>query len=98
MEVEKVEEQQAPTVARPKLPNWPTSMPGPRVSEPPPGMKRSPSRSEQTIEVGYDQATATPSTLTPERTEPGLEMEGRVSTEQEQSLRRTKKQRPDLHP
>jgi len=39
----------------PPLPPWPTSKPGPRVTEPPAGQKRLHSRSEQVVEVDYDQ-------------------------------------------
>lgn len=41
--------------AIPPLPPWPTSQPGPRVTEPPPGQRRIPIRPEQVIEVGYDE-------------------------------------------
>jgi hypothetical protein len=39
----------------PPLPHWPTSKPGPMVTEPPPGTKRMPLRSEQVVEINYDQ-------------------------------------------
>ena len=39
----------------PPLPAWPTSKPGPRVTEPPAGQKRVSLRTEQVIEVDYDQ-------------------------------------------
>lgn len=39
----------------PPLPRWPTSKRGPLVTEPPPGTRRMPLRSEQTIEINYDQ-------------------------------------------
>jgi hypothetical protein len=40
----------------PVLPPWPTSVPGPKVTEPPAGMKRVFLRTEQVMEVGYDEA------------------------------------------
>jgi hypothetical protein len=39
----------------PPLPKWPTSKRGPMVTEPPPGTKRMPLRSEQVVELNYDQ-------------------------------------------
>ena len=44
----------------PPLPPWPTSRPGPMVTEPPPGQKRVPLRTEQVIEVDYDQEHGVP--------------------------------------
>jgi hypothetical protein len=38
----------------PPLPAWPTSIPGPKVTEPPAGTRRLPVRSEQVIEINYD--------------------------------------------
>ena len=39
----------------PPLPHWPTSKRGPMVTEPRPGTKRMPLRSEQVVETNYDQ-------------------------------------------
>ena len=39
----------------PQFPRWPTSRPGPMVTEPPPGTKRMPLRTEQVVELNYDQ-------------------------------------------
>jgi hypothetical protein len=39
----------------PPLPHWPTSKPGPMVTEPPSGTKRVPHRTEQVVEIDYDQ-------------------------------------------
>jgi hypothetical protein len=44
----------------PPLPPWPTSKPGPMVTEPPPGQKRMPIRTEQVIEIDYDQERGVP--------------------------------------
>lgn len=41
--------------AIPPLPPWPTSKPGPQITEAPPGQKRMPLRTEQVIEVNYDE-------------------------------------------
>lgn len=40
----------------PVLPPWPTSAPGPKVTEPPAGMKRVFLRTEQVMKVGYNEA------------------------------------------
>ena len=44
----------------PPLPPWPTSRPGPMVTEPPPGQKRVPLRTEQVVEIDYDQERGVP--------------------------------------
>ena len=44
----------------PPLPLWPTSKRGPMVTEPPPGQKRVPMRTEQVIEIDYDQELGMP--------------------------------------
>ncbi len=50
--------QQKPKI--PPLPPWPTSKPGPMVTEPPPRQKRVPHRTEQVIEIDYDQEHGAP--------------------------------------
>ena len=40
--------------AIPLLPPWPTSIPGPKVTEPPAGTRRMRVRPEQVIELNYD--------------------------------------------
>lgn len=42
------------------LPPWPTSKRGPMVTEPPPGQKRVPLRTDQVIEIDYDQEHGVP--------------------------------------
>jgi hypothetical protein len=69
----------------PKLPKWPTSRPGPQVTEPPPGQKRLATRTEQVEEVGYNQETGEPSVRVSARIEPDESMQETVSTEQEKS-------------
>jgi len=54
----KDEDQQIETQTQPAkypLPAWPTSKPGPKITEPPAGMKRVRGRSEQVVEIDYDQ-------------------------------------------
>jgi hypothetical protein len=46
----------------PPLPHWPTSKRGPMVTEPPPGQKRIPLRTEQVVEIDYDQELGVPAT------------------------------------
>ncbi len=46
----------------PPLPHWPTSRPGPMVTEPPPGTKRVHLRKEQVVEIDYDQERGVPAT------------------------------------
>ena len=52
----------------PPHPPWPTSKRGPLVTEPPPGQKRMPLRSDQVVEIGYDQERGLPSVPISERT------------------------------
>ena len=44
----------------PPLPPWPTSKRGPMVTEPPPGQKRVPLRTDQVVELDYDQERGVP--------------------------------------
>jgi len=46
----------------PPLPHWPTSKRGPMVTEPPPGQKRVHLRTEQVVEIDYDQELGVPAT------------------------------------
>lgn len=54
-QLEKIEGK--PAIPIPLLPSWPTSKPGPLVTEPPPGQRRMPTRTEQVVEVEYNQAS-----------------------------------------
>ena len=64
-------------------PNWPTSIRGPQATQPPPGMRTVGSpRSEQYIEVGYNQETGTPSTEDAARYLPDSSMQGRTGFDQ----------------
>ncbi len=47
--------QKLPSSLLPPLPVWPTSRPGPMMTEPPAGTKRLQLRPEQVVELGYDQ-------------------------------------------
>src|ERR1700737_1396027 len=74
----------------PKLPKWPTSRPGPQVTEPPPGQKRVSLRTGQVVEVGYNQETGEPATPVQTPIEPDESLKGSVSTEQEKSIQQVK--------
>jgi hypothetical protein len=56
--MEKTQQQQIEPVDQqtsiPSLPPWPTSVPGPKITEPPPGTRRMRTRTEQVIELNYD--------------------------------------------
>ncbi|HZU65747.1 MAG TPA: hypothetical protein VFA09_00590 [Ktedonobacteraceae bacterium] len=60
-ELEQVEKKAKPGFPIPPLPEWPTSKPGPFVTEPPPGQRRMPTRTEQVVEIEYNQETGNPS-------------------------------------
>ena len=45
--------------------SWPRSKPGPQATPPPPGQKPVPQRTDQVVEIGYNQETGTPSTEQP---------------------------------
>jgi hypothetical protein len=63
MDQENAATQPETTQHKPKLlplPPWPTSERGPMVTEPPPGQKRVPLRTEQVIEIDYDQEHGVP--------------------------------------
>lgn len=74
----------------PGLPNWPTSRPGPQVTEPLPGQKRLGKRTEQVVEVGYNQETGEPALRVPARPEVNELITGTVSTEQEKGAQQVK--------
>ena len=87
------EQETAPTTATlklPKLPKWPTSKPGPRVTEPPPGQKRVATRREQVAEVGYNQETGEPATLAAARSQADESVQGSVAPDQVQSIQQAK--------
>lgn len=61
---------------------WPTSKPGPRSTPPPPGMRPMPGRTEQCLEIGYNQETGTPSTESLLRSLPDANAHGETSFDQ----------------
>lgn len=68
----------------PSIP-WPTSKAGPEVTPPPPGQVLLPGRTEQVLEVGYDQTTGRPSTDDPRRAFPDETQVGTTSFEQRET-------------
>ena len=46
--------EQNQTSAIPPLPAWPTSQPGPKITQPPAGQRRMHVRTEQVVEENYD--------------------------------------------
>ncbi|HEX6477739.1 MAG TPA: hypothetical protein VF043_02760 [Ktedonobacteraceae bacterium] len=59
-QLENIEEKQKPAIPIPPLPKWPTSIPGPLITEPPAGQRRMSTRTDQVVEVEYNQETGTP--------------------------------------
>jgi len=59
-QLEKIEEKQKPGIPIPPLPKWPTSIPGPLRTAPPPGQRPMRTRTDQVVELEYDQETGTP--------------------------------------
>lgn len=77
---------QAPQKMTPQYPTWPVSKPGPWSTPPPPGMRPiNAIRREQVTEVGYNQETGTPSTLSPFRSMPDATQTGPTSPDQAQT-------------
>ncbi len=57
---QELEKKSKSAIPIPPLPQWPTSIPGPFVTPPPPGQRHMPTRTEQVVEVEYNQETGTP--------------------------------------
>ena len=79
---------------QPRYPNWPTSIPGPQATPPPPGMKPlNAIRREQVAEIGYNQETGQPGTDHPLRSMPDESMKGRTSFDQQETAQEALKRR-----
>jgi hypothetical protein len=72
---------------------WPTSRPGPQATQPPPGQKPMRGRSDQMLEVGYNQETATPGTDSPARTLPDASLKGKTAFDQLEAAQEALKKR-----
>jgi len=77
-------QESSPATIYPNPPHfaWPTSKRGPRATQPPPGMRPMPGRTEQALEVGYNQETGTPSSESPLRTLPDANTTGQTAFDQ----------------
>jgi hypothetical protein len=73
--------------------SWPTSRPGPYAKEPPPGQKPMPGRTEQVVEVGYNQETGEPLDANPLRSLPEASLAGNASFDQQETSPRFLKRR-----
>src|SRR5213082_4049862 len=98
MEQEKVEqekEQPRQVQAHVSLPrfNWPTSKPGPFATPPPPGQRPMPGRTDQVVEIGYNQETGTPITDHPLRSMPEASLHGTPGFDQLQTAQQAMKKR-----
>ena len=72
---------------------WPTSRPGPEATQPPPGQKSMRGRSDQMVEIGYNQETDTPSTDSPARTLPDASLKGKTAFDQQETAQEALKKR-----
>src|SRR5438105_14465646 len=73
--------------------NWPTSKPGPHATQPPPGQKPMPGRTEQVVEIGYNQETGEPGDSSPLRSMPDASLAGKTSFDQQETAPRFMKKR-----
>lgn len=71
-------------VQKPSMPHfsWPTSRPGPQAKQPPPGQKPMHGRSDQMVELGYNQETGVPSSDSPIRSLPDESSKGNAAFDQ----------------
>jgi len=95
MDQAKEESQLETTQNKPKippLPPWPTSKPGPMVTEPPPGQIRMPLRTDQVVEIGYDQERGVPGVSSAERSMPDQTLKDRTSFDQLQTAQEVSEQ------
>jgi hypothetical protein len=95
--IERKAEQPAQQVAKsgPMMPHfsWPTSKPGPETTLSPPGEKPMPGRTDQNVELGYNQETGTPSTESPLRYQPDASRHGDTGFDQKTVQDRLRKRR-----
>jgi len=73
--------------------SWPTSKPGPRTTLPSPGQRLMPGRTDQVVEIGYNQETGEPSTDSPLRSMPDDSLKGNTSFDQQETAQRAMKKR-----
>jgi hypothetical protein len=95
MELEQVQPSQVPAIA-PRFPQWPTSRPGPRATEPPPGYKPVPVRTDQVIELASDTTWSDTSVRFMEEMGLTSSTQEQEEVRQEKGWLRLRKSRPDL--
>ena len=83
LQVQDKSQQQVQATTMPHF-TWPTSKPGPHATQPPPGQKPMPRRTEQVVEIGYNQETGTPSTDSPARSLPDASLKGSTAFDQQE--------------
>lgn len=72
LEEEQQEKALQPISNIPPLPVWPVSKPGPQVTPPQPGERPMPTRTDQMIEVAYNQETGVSSARMPDNAIPNV--------------------------
>src|SRR6266702_2654255 len=95
MQQEKEREQSQQLQKQSAIPhfNWPTSKPGPHATQPPPGQKPMPGRTEQVVEIGYNQETGVPGNDSPLRSLPDASLTGPTSFDQQETAQRAMQKR-----
>ncbi|OLC63286.1 MAG: hypothetical protein AUH89_00080 [Ktedonobacter sp. 13_1_40CM_4_52_4] len=73
--------------------SWPTSKPGPHATQPPPGQKPVPGRTDQVEKIGYNQETGTPSAENPPGSIPDESLKGRTASDQQETAQEALKKR-----
>jgi hypothetical protein len=72
---------------------WPSSKPGPQATQPPPGQRSMPGRTEQMVEVGYNQETGIPATDDPRKWYPDETKVGALHFDQQGTAQEIEKKR-----
>ncbi|HLQ31043.1 MAG TPA: hypothetical protein VK140_17540, partial [Ktedonobacteraceae bacterium] len=64
-----------------------------RATQPPPGQRPMPGRTDQVVEVGYNQETGTPITDSPLRSMPDASLKGQTGFDQQETAQEAMKKR-----
>jgi hypothetical protein len=73
--------------------SWPTSKPGPLATPPPPGQRPMPTRTDQVVEIEYNQETGEPVTYDTRRAYVDETMTGPVSVDQQETVQDIERRR-----
>ncbi len=65
---------------------WPTSRPGPQATQPPPGQLPLPTRTDQVVEIDYDQERGVPSVQSPAWLLPHASLKENIAPEQQATM------------